>query len=1073
MADLKLYLLGSPALTVDGQAVEIQRRKVLALLSYLAVNGQPQRRDTLATLFWPEAGQSQARAALGRHLSEIRNLIGVECVLADRETTALAGEIWVDAQQFQQLTAAFGGKEPARSELLDQAVALYRGDFMTGFTLPDCPAFDEWQFFQSEGLRQQFATALAQLVTRDFEQGDYAAALPYARRLLALDTLDEAAQRQVMELYALTGQQSAAIRQYELCVQMLAAEFGASPAVETKALYEQIRRGELSRKDQVQGSRGDHDVPPLLPRPPAPLHNLPAQLTPFIGREVELAELAALLSGAEGRLVTIVGPGGMGKTRLALAAAEAQLAATRFAHGIFFISLAPLNDVAHIIPAIAEAIGYRFEAEGQAGHSTRTQLLNYLRGRQLLLVLDNFENLLDGVALVSDILQAAPEVQILATSRERLHLHGEQLFPIQGLGFPDWETPADAATYTAVQLFMQSARRIQPHFELTAADSTHLTRICRLTEGMPLAIELAAGWVDLLSLTEIMAEIQRSLDFLATEVRNVPERQRSMRAVFDHSWARLNEAEQQTFARFAVFRGGFTRQAAQAVTGASLHLLSRLAAKSLLQYDRTPDRYQLHELLRQYAAEKLEITAQTETVRAAHAAYFADFLQQQEADLKSQGQRRAKVAIAADFENVRQAWLWAVERRDHATLDRAIEGLYWFLYHDLQRYHAGQALFQSGREMLAPSENEAPHSLWGKLLARVLPYGPGNFEQPVQAKLWLEQARSLAEAQGDAAEQAFCRWLLGHIRLDSGNLALATSDLEQSLCYYRQVADRFYMARVLHILGGVYAQQKKYQQATDCLQQSLRLHRELGISEFPVATQLGLHLAASGGVEAGEALLRRAYQSSQAAGNPSDMAGALTYLSRVLSKKGDFAGAQRAALEALAITQEHNLEYRQLQARMDVGMRAYERGDFTPAFAHLSEVQDRITIFRDQVRIEVTLALTVDQLGQDDLTRSYLVSRLRGPINLALYSLPLAVLLFKRAGNFEQAATLLALFSLHDQLSYLARLDATRSLFQPLKAALTAALPPDRFTAAWARGEALDLATTLVELAEESDGLSM
>lgn len=1074
MADVKLFLLGAPYLAVDGQVVEIQRRKVLALFSYLAVTSQPHRRDTLATLLWPDSGQSQARAALGRHLSELRDLVGSDHVQADRETIGLIGNLWLDVHHSQQLITGLDPTAPAARERFSQAVSLYRGDFMTGFTLPDCPDFDEWQFFQSENLRQQFANALAHLITMHCADGDYGAALPHARRRLVLDTLDEAAHRQVMELYARSGQVSAALRQYELCIQILAEEFGALPAAETTALYERIRRGEVGRGERPSASVEQPSVQPALkalptaPTPSKARHNLPPQPTPFIGREVELAAVARLLDEAAGRLVTIVGPGGMGKTRLALAVAKAQVADARFADGVFFVSLAPLSDGAHIVPAIAEAIGYLFETEGQTGHSARAQLLNYLRERKLLLVLDNFEHLLDGVELVPDILQAAPQVRILATSRERLHLRGEQLFPIQGLGFPDWETPGDAATYTAGQLFIQSARRIQPHFELAAGDLTHLTHICRLVEGMPLGIELAAGWVDLLSLAEIAAEIQRSLDFLATETRNVPDRQRSMRAVFDSSWERLSEQEQQTFARFAVFRGGFTRQAAQTTTGASLRLLSALVSKSLLQYDQASERYQIHELLRQYAAEKLAATGQTVTVRDAHAAYFAGFLHQQEAALKGPGQRQAKAEIAADFENVREAWLWAVERRDYPTLARAMEGLYWFLHHDLQRYHAGQALFQIGRERLAPAGNEAPHPVWGKLLARVLPYGSGEFEAPAQAKAWVEQALAIAEVHGDEVEQAFCQWMLARANMILGDLAAAAVELEQSLRYYRQVGDRFYVAWALKMLGSLCNRQRQPRQAVDYFQQSLHLHRELGIAEVHLLFDLGLALANGLGEFAqAEAHLGRAYQVSQRAENPNDMAGALVYLSRILAAKGDLEQAQRSALEALAIAEANNLAYRQLQARMDLGLRAYERAEFAQALAYLSQVQARSTTYGNQMRIEVVSGLARFHLGQPEGTWPYLASRLCEPVKLAYYNLPLAALLFQEAGKLEEAVRLLALFfTVHGKglSGLLGRRIASE--IESLKEALAAALPVQRFAAAWADGQQLNLAATLAELAE-------
>lgn len=1076
MATLRLYLLGSPQLILRDEAVNIGRQKALALLCYLAVKGQPQRRDTLAALLWPETGQSNARAALSRHLTELRGHIGDRRVTADRETVGVTDDLWLDVNHFQQCVGELDPADSAALEALTQAVNLYRDDFMSGFTLPDCPEFDEWQFFQSEGLRQQFATALAHLITNHCTREDYAAALPYARRHLALDTLDEAAHRLVMKLYARTGQLSAALRQYDLCVQMLAQEFDAMPAAETTALYERIRTGELGggdKKTRRQGA-GETGRQGEENRAGSQLtvhkrHNLPTQSTPFIGRAEELAEVTRLLAQSEGRLVTIVGSGGMGKTRLALALAEAQAESCHFPHGIFFVSLAPLSESEHLALAIAEALDFRLEAEGQVQESTKVQLLNHLHKQQLLLVLDNFEHLLPGVDLVTEILRAAPGVRILATSRERLHLHGEQLFPIHGLGFPNGERMGDAATDTAIQLFIQSARRVRPDFALAASDLSHLTRICRLVEGMPLGIELAAGWVDLISLAEIATEIQRSLDILETEVRDVPDRQRSMRAVFDSSWERLRVAEQQTFISFAVFRGGFTRRAAESVVGASLRLLSKLVSQSLLHYEQATERYQIHELLRQYAAEKLTEAGQMANVRAAHAAYFARFMQQQERRLKGREQRQAKAAISADFENVRQGWLWAVERRDAAILAQASEALYWFLHQDLPRYEAGQALFQRGREALAPADNEPLHPVWGRMLARLLPYGSGEFETPVQVQGCIEQALRIAETHGDGAEMAFCRWQLGQVHMNLGDLAAAKREFEQSLDYYQQMNDHFYLAWTLKMLGKVYNRLHKPDQAVAYFQRSLHLHREQGMAEFHLLVDLGLLLANElGAFTEAEEHLHRAHQLSQHDENANEMAGALVNLSRVLAAKGDWAAAQQAATEALAIAQTHGLVYRQLQARMELGMRAYERAAYAEALTYLRQIQDQSTTYGNQMRIEIVTGLTRFHLQSPAENWPYLARQLHGPVNLRHCNLPLAALLFQQTGDLERAASLLALFATffdENPSGLLGRHIAAE--IRTIKEALAAALPEERFIAAWAQGEALDPATTLNGLAEE------
>ena len=335
-----------------------------------------------------------------------------------------------------------------------------------------------------------------------------------------------------------------------------------------------------------------HQDFPTLRTLAAQPNNLPIQPTPFIGRSAELAALDKLLADPDIRLVTIVGPGGMGKTRLALAVAERLINPRRdapsarlyndFPNGVFFINLAPLSETSHIVPAVADALN--FPLQGGDDRSPQQQLLDYLRQKKLLLLFDNFEHLLDGVELVANILQLAPDVQILATARERLHLRTEQVYPIEGLEFPNWETPEDAEAYTAVQLFLQSARRNQPDFTLHNQDDlTYLARICRTVAGMPLALELAASWVDMLPLAEIAAELQQGLDFLETDMRDMPERHRSIRAAIDYSWQKLDEKEREIFAKLSVFRGGFTREAAKAVADANLRQLARLVGKSLLQ----------------------------------------------------------------------------------------------------------------------------------------------------------------------------------------------------------------------------------------------------------------------------------------------------------------------------------------------------------------------------------------------------------------------------------------------------------------------------------------------------------
>jgi predicted ATPase/predicted Ser/Thr protein kinase len=333
-----------------------------------------------------------------------------------------------------------------------------------------------------------------------------------------------------------------------------------------------------------------------------PSDNLPVQTTPFVGREAELAELAKLLDDPKIRLITILAPGGMGKTRLSLAAAEKQLG--KFTDGVYFVELAPLADSTNIISAIAEATGFQFRGQG----TPKEQLLALLRDRNLLLVMDNYEHLLDGASLVTAILNTAADVQILATSRKSLGQPGEAVFHLVGMDFPHWEVFEDALGYAAVKLFMNSAQRAQPAFELTSDNINSVTLICRLVDGMPLGIVLAASWLAMLLPQEIANEIQQGIDFLADGIGQFPERQQSIHAVFDYSWRQMTEVEQNIFSKLSVFRGGFTRKAGQAITEASLQVLMTLVHKSLLRRNADSGRYEIHELLRQYGEEKLQQT---------------------------------------------------------------------------------------------------------------------------------------------------------------------------------------------------------------------------------------------------------------------------------------------------------------------------------------------------------------------------------------------------------------------------------------------------------------------------------
>jgi DNA-binding SARP family transcriptional activator/predicted ATPase len=601
MPRLSLSLLGPFKATLDGSPVTgFESDKVRALLAYLAAEAdRPHRRETLAGLLWPERTDRAASANLRNALANLRRAIGDRgasagagppLLLITRETIQFnrEGDQVVDVATFRALLQAGREREPTDDEL-EQAIALYRGCFLEGLTVRGSPAFDDWSLIVRERCQREMLAALQRLSERYEARGEYGRACDYAWRQVELEPWQEKAHRRLMRLLALDGQRGAALAQYKVCRRQLAEELGVEPARETTLLYERIRDGV------------ETPAPVSTPR-----HNLPSQLVPLVGREGEVREITARLRDPSCRLLTLVGAGGSGKTRLALEAAARQ--ADDYAQGVFFVPLAPLRSAEGLAPTVAQALGFAFHA----GSDPRQQLLDYLRHRNLLLILDNFEHLLSSPAngaerreaaeWVVELLETASGVKALVTSRARLNARGETLLPIGGLDVPPRTAPPydaepeteddtqptrrgeDAAQYSAVQLFVQSARRLRPGFAPTDEDLWHVAQICQRVAGMPLGILLAASWIEMLSPAQILTQLRTlSIDFLRTNWRDVPERQQSMRAVFDHSWRLLSEREQELFAALSVFRGSFTHQAAQSVTGASLFELMSLVHKSLLQ----------------------------------------------------------------------------------------------------------------------------------------------------------------------------------------------------------------------------------------------------------------------------------------------------------------------------------------------------------------------------------------------------------------------------------------------------------------------------------------------------------
>jgi predicted ATPase/DNA-binding SARP family transcriptional activator len=874
LSRLSIQLFGTFRVTLDGEPVtRFESDKARALLAYLAVEAdRAHQREKLAGMLWPESTEQVARAYLRRLLVNVRQAIGdyeadPPPLHITRQTIQfdMLSDPWVDVTAFLRLVQARGLTDQEAIQQLEEAVDLYRGDFLEGFSLAGSPAFEEWALLNREHLHRLVMDALRRLAERYERQGEFGRALPHAWRQVELDPWREQAHLQVMRLLALNGQRGASLAQYEACRRLLRDELGVQPSAETTELYEAICKGELiARTMEPAGGAWSSS------KPPAPLYNLPSQVTRLIGRKEELAALEALLADAAVRLVTITGPGGIGKTRLALAAGvhlsddqratQAGQTAPGFPHGIVFVPLAPLALPEDLAPAIAQSLGLSL----QRGPD---QLLDALRRRQLLLILDSFEHLLAGVGLLIDIMRAAPGVKLLVTSREQLQLQGEHLFPIHGLAYPgqdptpsalaDMDVGAYVTAYPAIKLFVETVHRVQPRFELCPDDATVVTRICRLVEGMPLALELAAAWADSLSLGEILAEARQSLDFLQVKWHDVPERQRSVQAVFDASWQRLNEAEQVVFCQLSVFRGGFTREAAgQVVTGAeaSPQRLATLVRKSFLQHYPAESRYQIHELLRQYGAEKLAHDPTLEAaVRDEHSRYYCDLLGQQEMGIKAGVLHEIMRAIQGDIENVRAGCMWAATEGPLQRLEQEVNPLGWFYYRGYASFQQGEITFEGLGDALAAAETRPPSGTPPqRTMARILAWRSlfRTYAYDLQtSERLLDESR--AHLDGLALADEDTRFERALISTQSGYNYLYADPTKarrlfaEGLELYRQIGHKLGMADALLAVGRADARLGALEEAREAMTESVSLCRDMGdlVRESESVAELGAVVA--------------------------------------------------------------------------------------------------------------------------------------------------------------------------------------------------------------------------------------
>lgn len=801
-----MLLLGVPRRR-DGEAeTALTAGRAAQLAAFLAIRADWVARDELVALLWPDAEPQRGRHTLSQLLYQVRRTPWGRDV--EGEPTRLRWTVACDVAAFRRAAAegAWG-----------DATELYGGELLEGTSADGSGRFDTWLRGEREDLRESWREAVqahAEALVRDRRWSDAARLL---RRLLATDDLLEEAVQALMRCEARAGRRESAVQVYEAFRARLHDELALDPLEATVALAAAVRSGEVGPEADAPS------VPPPAHPPdrtearevrPGPVDNLPADPTPFVGRALELAELHQLMNRGSHRLVTLLGPGGEGKSRVAR-----QLARERAGYheeGALWIPLAAVRDASGAAAAVARALGVRIDPEP-------TALVTVLATQDRLLVLDGVEHLDDLGGLVLALLDGCPELTVLATSRAPLDLPGEAVMPLGGLAIPPRDDVDDAEVYDAVGLLLRAAHRVRPTFHPLGAERTAAVALTRLLGGTPLAIEMAAGWLRMLEPSELLAEVRRDLGVLAAQEGASDLRHASLQAVFESSWSLLGRDERDALRRLAVFRGGCTRETAAQVADVPLGTLLALANRSLLQRDGAA-RFRAHAIVQRFAEDKLAATAEErERLVLRHERYFLDLADEADRRLDTPDQPAALARLEDEEANL------------IAALDRAVEASHvdaaQELIAALGRYWRWRGLIREGlrwteRVAALPGADAArPARVRARLVEGLLRQEQGDYPGADRA---FEEALADAERLGDRGLQAAARCDRAIVAWRRGDLNAARTLLEQAIDAYREAGHEARLAGTLGNLGNVIRDGGDPQAAHARFDEALALAERLG-----------------------------------------------------------------------------------------------------------------------------------------------------------------------------------------------------------------------------------------------------
>ncbi len=896
MPTLHIRLLGELSLVFgDTPVLTVNTARLRSLLAYLLLHRTiPQSRQHLAFLFWPDSDEARAHNNLRQSIHRLRQALpdAGRFVYGDEHTVQ-----WLPDSPFTLDVADFekAVEQAGSLESLQEAVSLYGGEL-----LPGC--YDDWTLPERERLQQGFCAVLERLILLLENQGDYRSAIRHAERLLRSDPLREETYRRLIRLYTLSGDRTGAVRAYQTCVKVLRRELDVEASPETQAVYEESRRTPASRGHAAASAEYR-------------TNNLPTYLTSFIGRQEELDHLQHLYaspgaSESETRLLTLTGAGGCGKTRLAVELATRLL--ETLPDGVWFVDLAPLANPMLVPQAIATVLDVR----EQSNRALLDTLSGYLQPKQLLLILDNCEHLVVACAqTVEALLRACPHLMILATSSVKLNLMGETVWPVPPLSLPDANEPSlsQLSRSDVVRLFVERACSALPTFALNADNAAAIVQICRHLDGIPLAIELAAARVPMLTPTQITTRLDDALQLLARGSYTTRPHHQTLRATMDWSYELLSPKERILFHRLSVFAGGFTLEAGEKVCAGQgeqddvphseiLDLLARLIDKSLvmvMEWEPEQMRYRLLEPTWQYAIEKLSESGEAERLAARHLEFFLSLAEEVEPHFSHTEQVMWFNRLMADRDNLMSALDWSLKYGELIAALR-LTGALWYFWMGRGYYSEGMRRLMQAISLTrgaAPSSARAKAlwaagaiSLWSEGdWSRARPF----LEEAVATSRELENKTILAGSLGGLGETAFCQ----------GDYTAARTFLAESLALSRELDDHHTTGWSLTYLGDVSRAQHDDEQAQRLYAESIDQFGAIGdINSAGYAIRrLGALALNRGGYQRAGELFKESLGLNKTMDYPKGIAACLGALAGLALRQGHLVRAARllGATEAL------------------------------------------------------------------------------------------------------------------------------------------------------------------------------